>query len=84
MKKQEAPPPENDEEEEGDERVDKKPKKPVDPEKAFQNLTDVKKYDYLLGKSIANFKLFFIHSNFFRIFVKKNQRIKTIFVSFLC
>lgn len=40
------------EQEEDDERSDKKPKKPVDPEKAFQNLTDVKKYDYLLGMSM--------------------------------
>lgn len=27
-------------------------KQPVDPEKAFQNLTDVKKFDYLLGMSM--------------------------------
>lgn len=40
------------EEEEGASSSDKKPKKPVDPEKAFQNLTDVKKYDYLLGMSM--------------------------------
>lgn len=40
------------ENEEVDERSDKKPKKPHDPEKAFQNLTDVKKYDYLLGMSM--------------------------------
>ncbi|XP_055923521.1 DNA topoisomerase 2 [Eupeodes corollae] len=30
----------------------KKEKKPVDPEKAFQKLTDVKKFDYLLGMSM--------------------------------
>lgn len=30
----------------------KKSKGPVDPEKAFQKLTDVKKYDYLLGMSM--------------------------------
>lgn len=87
MYEQEAPPPENDEEEESDERVDKKPKKPVDPEKAFQNLTDVKKYDYLLGKSIVNFKLFFYSFNKIQDICpkkKKNQRIKTIFVSFFC
>jgi DNA topoisomerase II len=29
-----------------------KPKAPVDPEKAFQQLSDVKKYDYLLGMSM--------------------------------
>lgn len=44
--------PDAEEEEEVDERADKKPKKPADPEKAFQNLTDVKKYDYLLGMSM--------------------------------
>lgn len=38
------------EEEEGE--SSKKPKAPVDPEKAFQKLTDVKKYDYLLGMSM--------------------------------
>lgn len=41
--------------EEGDEDEDVKPgkpKKPVDPEKAFQKLTDVKKFDYLLGMSM--------------------------------
>jgi DNA topoisomerase-2 len=46
------------EEEEETEEVDEKPgkggkeKKPVDPEKAFQKLTDVKKFDYLLGMSM--------------------------------
>lgn len=45
------PPAELEEEEEGS-SSDKKPKKPVDPEKAFQNLTDVKKFDYLLGMSM--------------------------------
>lgn len=40
------------EEEDGASGSDKKPKKPVDPEKTFQNLTDVKKYDYLLGMSM--------------------------------
>lgn len=40
---------ENDDEEAG---PSKKPKKSADPEKAFQNLTDVKKYDYLLGMSM--------------------------------
>ncbi|XP_039448395.1 DNA topoisomerase 2 [Culex pipiens pallens] len=44
-------------EEEGAEEEDTKPgksaaKKPVDPEKAFQRLTDVKKFDYLLGMSM--------------------------------
>lgn len=45
----------NDEIEEEDAEAgtsDKKPKKAADPEKAFQNLTDVKKYDYLLGMSM--------------------------------
>lgn len=42
---------ENDEDEAGP-SSDKKPKKLADPEKAFQNLTDVKKYDYLLGMSM--------------------------------
>ncbi|XP_058818092.1 DNA topoisomerase 2 [Topomyia yanbarensis] len=42
------------EEEEGDGEDVKpgKPKKPVDPEKAFQKLSDVKKFDYLLGMSM--------------------------------
>ncbi|KAG4072644.1 hypothetical protein HA402_004733 [Bradysia odoriphaga] len=40
------------EEEEELEQPSKKPKAPVDPEKAFQKLTDVKKYDYLLGMSM--------------------------------
>lgn len=44
------------EEEEAAEEVDEKPgkskKPPVDAEKAFQNLSDVKKYDYLLGMSM--------------------------------
>ncbi|XP_037024697.1 DNA topoisomerase 2 [Bradysia coprophila] len=40
------------EEEEESEQSSKKPKAPVDPEKAFQKLTDVKKYDYLLGMSM--------------------------------
>ncbi|XP_013109080.1 DNA topoisomerase 2 [Stomoxys calcitrans] len=39
-------------EEEGSTSVVKKEKKPVDAEKAFQKLTDVKKYDYLLGMSM--------------------------------
>lgn len=47
---EEAPEPEE-EPEEGT-SSDKKPKKPADPDKAFQNLTDVKKYDYLLGMSM--------------------------------
>lgn len=43
-----------DEAEEGDaeEGTSKKDKKPVDPEKAFKSLTDVKKYDYLLGMAL--------------------------------
>lgn len=43
-----------DEEPEEEEESDKKkpPKKPVDPEKAFQNLSDVKQFDYLLGMSM--------------------------------
>lgn len=40
------------EEEEEAGTSDKKPKKAADPDKAFQNLTDVKKYDYLLGMSM--------------------------------
>lgn len=40
------------EEEESEQSSSKKPKGPVDPEKAFQKLTDVKKYDYLLGMSM--------------------------------
>ncbi len=40
------------EEEEEAGESSKKPKAPVDPEKAFQKLTDVKKYDYLLGMSM--------------------------------
>lgn len=40
------------EEEEGEDVKPGKPKKPVDPEKAFQKLTDVKKFDYLLGMSM--------------------------------
>ncbi|KAL7740436.1 hypothetical protein ACLKA6_013229 [Drosophila palustris] len=46
----------NDEEEEEEQQVasttSAKPKKEVDPEKAFQKLTDVKKFDYLLGMSM--------------------------------
>lgn len=45
-----------DDEEETEEAVDEKPGKSkkgqVDPEKAFQKLTDVKKFDYLLGMSM--------------------------------
>lgn len=40
------------EDEEGAGTSSKKPKKPLDPEAAFQKLTDVKKYDYLLGMSM--------------------------------
>lgn len=40
------------EEEEGEDVKPGKAKKPVDPEKAFQKLTDVKKFDYLLGMSM--------------------------------
>lgn len=40
------------EEEEDAEGTSSKPLKPVDPEKAFQKLTDVKKFDYLLGMSM--------------------------------
>lgn len=40
------------EEEEEEDGEDKKPKKPGDAEKTFQKLTDVKKYDYLLGMSM--------------------------------
>ncbi|KXJ75497.1 hypothetical protein RP20_CCG011615 [Aedes albopictus] len=47
---------EKDEPEEEEEAEDVKPgkssKKQVDPEKAFQKLTDVKKFDYLLGMSM--------------------------------
>lgn len=50
---------EPEDDEEGEERDDeiastsvKKEKKPVDPEKAFQKLSDVKKFDYLLGMSM--------------------------------
>lgn len=49
---EQAVPEEGEDEEAEEERVDKKPKKAADPEKAFQNLTDVKKYDYLLGMSM--------------------------------
>ncbi|XP_034472434.1 DNA topoisomerase 2 [Drosophila innubila] len=45
----------NNEEEEDDEEAatsTSKAKKEVDPEKAFQKLTDVKKFDYLLGMSM--------------------------------
>lgn len=47
----------NDDEEEEEEETPKtvagsKVKKEVDPEKAFQKLTDVKKFDYLLGMSM--------------------------------
>ncbi|XP_054744997.1 DNA topoisomerase 2 isoform X2 [Anastrepha obliqua] len=46
----------DDEEEEAEEIASssavKKEKKPVDPEKAFNKLTDVKKFDYLLGMSM--------------------------------
>ena len=46
-----------DEEEETEEVEEKpgksaKPKAPIDPDKAFQNLSDVKKFDYLLGMSM--------------------------------
>ncbi|XP_070497266.1 DNA topoisomerase 2 isoform X1 [Chironomus tepperi] len=45
-----------DDQEEQQEEVEEKPgkssKKPVDPEKAFQSLSDVKKFDYLLGMSM--------------------------------
>lgn len=50
--------PEEEDDEEGEEEETtpsvsvKKEKKPVDPEKAFQKLTDVKKFDYLLGMSM--------------------------------
>uniref|UniRef100_W4VRX5 DNA topoisomerase 2 n=1 Tax=Corethrella appendiculata TaxID=1370023 RepID=W4VRX5_9DIPT len=40
------------EEETGDDVKPGKSKKPYDPEKAFQKLTDVKKFDYLLGMSM--------------------------------
>jgi DNA topoisomerase II len=45
---------EEEETEEVDEKPGKssKPKAPVDPEKAFQKLSDVKKFDYLLGMSM--------------------------------
>ncbi|XP_055377306.1 DNA topoisomerase 2 [Condylostylus longicornis] len=43
---------EPEEEEEEEATTTKKDKKPVDPEKAFQKLTDVKKFDYLLGMSM--------------------------------
>lgn len=43
---------EEQQEEETEEKLGKALKKPVDPEKAFQNLTDVKKFDYLLGMSM--------------------------------
>ncbi|XP_055299060.1 DNA topoisomerase 2 isoform X3 [Sitodiplosis mosellana] len=49
---EEEAPGEIEEEEEEGTSSDKKPKKPADPEKAFQNLTDVKKFDYLLGMSM--------------------------------
>lgn len=44
--------PAEEEEDAESEQSSKKPKAPVDPEKAFQKLTDVKKYDYLLGMSM--------------------------------
>lgn len=50
--------PEGGDDEEETEEVEEKPGKsskkaaPVDPDKAFQKLTDVKKYDYLLGMSM--------------------------------
>lgn len=47
-----GPEDENEEEEAADEKPGKSKKAPVDPEKAFQKLTDVKKYDYLLGMSM--------------------------------
>ncbi|XP_055638882.1 DNA topoisomerase 2 [Toxorhynchites rutilus septentrionalis] len=50
---EEEEPDEVDEEEaEGEDVKPGKSKKPVDPEKAFQKLTDVKKFDYLLGMSM--------------------------------
>lgn len=49
---EEADEPADEEEEESEQSSSKKPKAAVDPEKAFQKLTDVKKYDYLLGMSM--------------------------------
>lgn len=49
---EEADEPAEEEEDADAEQSSKKPKAPVDPEKAFQKLTDVKKYDYLLGMSM--------------------------------
>jgi len=49
---EEADEPEEEEDAESEQSSSKKPKAPVDPEKAFQKLTDVKKYDYLLGMSM--------------------------------
>lgn len=43
---------EDEEEEEATTSTVKKEKKVIDPEKAFQKLTDVKKFDYLLGMSM--------------------------------
>lgn len=43
---------EQEQEEEAGSSGIKKEKKPLDPEKAFQKLTDVKKFDYLLGMSM--------------------------------
>ncbi|KAI9586703.1 DNA topoisomerase 2 [Glossina fuscipes] len=42
----------DEEEEDANSSTVKKEKKEVDPEKAFRKLTDVKKYDYLLGMSM--------------------------------
>ncbi|GJQ70860.1 Top2 [Trypoxylus dichotomus] len=52
---EEEPPPDEDaleEEQREEESKTSKSKAPTDPEKAFQNLTDVKKFDYLLGMSM--------------------------------
>lgn len=48
----EEPDEEEEEDEEASSSVKKEKKAAVDPEKAFQKLTDVKKFDYLLGMSM--------------------------------
>lgn len=48
----EAPEDEGQEDDEQQEGAAGKKKPPADPEKAFKNLTDVKKFDYLLGMSM--------------------------------
>lgn len=54
MQEEEEPEDEDEAEEEGASTsgIKKEKKAPVDPEKAFQKLTDVKKFDYLLGMSM--------------------------------